>query len=291
MKITGLFSADLVKALPRLSNAIGRQLFNREDTDETFIVTFSKKCRTCDEVLFDLKRIANITKDVRPEELFGIPLITEEEAKKLLNEEVQQVVESYKLIGGNIFNGYFGANSHILRGNLLKRLATELFGGDIVENLENMNPSEYILFLNRLGYRTKSLEVSDYPYSDYPYPDYLIKQQHLLSFFCQSYEKTQYHLIQKFRKMYQNRPPKMVITGETEDIDFSNFKKMSLPDQASVSALLFHEPYNTGSDALSVVNAEHDTTYLYSRMSHVPNNTNFRELQTIACREVGIKFL
>lgn len=274
-----------VTALPEFSRAIGRSLFNRVGDDMTCITSLHKNFNSPNKILDALKKITMIVKSLDSNEKFGIPLISSLEAKKFLDEEITKVVDSYKVRDGEIISGYFGSNTHVMRGQLLKRLAVEHFGASIVEHFDAMEVSQYLAYLEGLGYIPRKQEEMKY----LP-PDYQVKERHLLQFFCQSYTNDPHVSIEKFRMWCTNTPPNLTIKGNMR-IDACNMGKIVFPQRASLAGLIFSEVYEKGSSALSVIMEGNKATYFYARMSQIPPTHNIHNLQTIACDQLGIKFL
>jgi len=287
----------------KYEDAIGKPLI---DTDKESRVTKLVKIYGLGAILrgerlSDLQSIAREIPNMDLGIIYGHPMVTNIDARRMLDEEIELIDRGYK----EMF--LFGLNAHMIRGRLVKRLAIEHFGEEVVNNFDKLEVNDYITFLKARGYvepRAEDVEdeetrefytilraegkIEDRAFSTEP--DYVAKERHLLEFFKQSYAQDPKDSVQMLRKHYQNEPPKVTISA-TSRKDASILSRLKLPSKSKLCEFGIEE--NLG--------AEHQNSLSISRMGFLDERIHFYlrtsvdsptllQLQEYACSQIGVRF-
>ncbi|MDI6721345.1 MAG: hypothetical protein QMD85_03075, partial [Candidatus Aenigmarchaeota archaeon] len=271
------------KFLDTCAEMIGEPLLDVPPKQETQITELIKYYGILDLVrgkrLYDLQMMAREIPSMDLKILYGHPLLTYRQAKKMLREEIRIISEAYE----NMF--YFGMNTHMIRGGVVKRLAREHFGDEAVKNFDEISARDYIDFLRGMGYEPPQAFEKE--------PDYITKERHLLEFFKQSYHMNPQKSIDKFRDYYQNSEPKMSVFATSGEKDASRSGKLKIPEQSRLYSFGITEhmkratPYSNDL-SISRTLPTSDNIHFWSRTSL--DSPILLPLQEYACRDMGINF-
>lgn len=228
--------------------------------------------------LSDLKYLARAIPEMHLGIVYNNPVLTLGQARELLDKEVEIISKGYETIFG------LGLNSHMWRGGVVKRLARDQCGDEIVDKFDEIGVNDYIDYLKSKGYEQEE---------SYRDPDYIRKERHLLAFFKQGYSKNPNTAVENFRKWYTNNEPKLEIFSIARNVDASKIGKIKLPPKSRLFSFgiteHMHEatPY---SNDLSIdrTTPSSDSVHFWSRTSL--DSPILLPLQEYACNEVGISF-
>ena len=206
--------------LSACADAIGKPLINEVTGKQTFVVSLTKLFLWKSQILPALQSVVRIIGELKTKTIFDYPLLTISQAKEMLDKEIDLVRQSYEQFL------FFGQNTHMMRGPLVKRLAQEHFGDNIVVPFDEMDAPQYLAFLQSRGfdYTYETNERNESPY--------ILKEMYLLRFFRQSFTKDPRNSIEQFRRFYINPAPMMWIRGSGIRTDAARIANVSLPTQA-----------------------------------------------------------
>ena len=233
--------------------------------------------------------------------IYGHPMVTNMDARRMLDEEIELIDRGYKE------RFLFGINAHTIRGRLVKRLAIEHFGEEVVNNFDKLEVNDYITFLKARGYvepRAEDVEdeedrkfyaklradgkIEDIAFS--AKPDYQQKERHLLEFFKQSYAQDPKDSVQMLRKHYQNEPPKMTISA-TSRKDASILRRLKLPSRSKLCEFGIEE--NLGAkhqNSISITRIGFSDEEIHFSLKTSVYSPTLLQLQEYACNQMGIRF-
>lgn len=264
-----------IKNLVEYSKILGKPLTGKSN-GETFIVNLTKRYLLRRSILSDLKKVVYILSNLKTSTVFNRSLLTVSQAEELLNEEIDIISKSYE----NPF--LFGMNTHLQRGPLVKRLAEEHFGKEILESFNEMEPNQYLTFLKEQGFNYKGELDRGHE------PDYILKEKYLLSSFKQSYRSNSSRSMMNFRKWYSNAQPKIKITGSIKS-DASRIPKLSLPSYATLTGFELGERTRKDENEISITREHDETIHFWVRVS-LDSSGHLLDLQEKACETLGVKF-
>lgn len=258
-----------------ISNAIGKELLKNESSDETCVLNLNKQYFLRRSILPDLQKILNILSGFKPALMIDQILLTAEQAKTLLNLEIDHISKSYELFM------YLGPNTHMMRGKMVRQLAEDQFGDRINEPFEQMGPDKYLEFLKTKGFEYKG------ELDNAREPEYILKERYLLQFFKQSYLKNPDRAIANYQNWYTNKPSKISIEGEIKS-DASRISKLRLPSYAMFSGFELKEAGYGNTNGISI--SKFDETRISFHMNISAVSHPLLDLQEIACDTLGVKF-
>lgn len=229
----------------------------------------------------DMKKIAGILEEIS----FGPSgnyAVSEEQAKALLERELQELQDFYD--HGTRYMFAWGGNIHIFRGDVVKRLARELLGDEVLEPLEELDVDEYVKFLVSKGYTPGQFETEG------TLPLYSVKERHLLEFYKQVYRQDPAKAAKLYRKDYLNTRPSTTIDAEVRE-DGSNIQRLCIAPGARIFSLKIehwvHSPgYNDFNFYRTTPNSEDARFWLRTNLY----GSALLPLQEWACDRVGISF-
>tara|TARA_Y100000310_G_scaffold344933_1_gene460601 strand:+ start:652 stop:2190 length:1539 start_codon:yes stop_codon:yes gene_type:complete len=231
------------------------------------------------ERLSDLQALARDIPQMDLGRVYNHPILTNPSAKKLLDTEIDIISKGYESAFG------LGPNSHMWRGEIVKRLAIEHFGAEIIEGFDKCTVDQYVTTIRSFSYEpSKSFEDE---------PNYIAKERHLLECFRQSYEKDPKESVQKFRESYQNSEPEMRIFASRIKKDASGLRRLRLPSQARLYSFGIDEYMNRGSpywNELAIVRIFLSDDDINLRCRIRVDSPILLPLQEYACKEMGINF-
>lgn len=138
------------KHLDNVRGAIGKPLLNGSGKEETGVTGLIRLYHAVDLLrgkrLSDLQYLAGAIPKMDLGIVYGTPVITLGQAKELLEAEINLMTKGYESVSG------LGLNSHMWRGGVVKRLAREHFGGEVVDQFEELTVNDYVDFLKAKGY-------------------------------------------------------------------------------------------------------------------------------------------
>ncbi len=268
-------SSNTVAALESL---LGKSLFRDPKERTTCITNMNKTIIFTKNILKCLKSLVALINSFRPDVMFNHPLVTTAEAKSLLEKEMEIVLDSFKIQNWLIF----GHNTHMVRGGLVKRLASEYFQEDLWGPYEEMEADEYLKYLISRGFVKE--EITD---KTIPSIGYIMKQWYLMRFIHQAYLNDPKDLVEQVRNSYVNKAPEIDITGETR-IDASDIKSLILPNESTMSYLQLQEQTSEADNDISFEIKEDKTVRLWVRLS--VESAKLLDLQDNLCNQFGINF-
>jgi len=290
--------------LQNYENAIGKSLVgtNGNGGVTELIKIYSIRGIFTGERLKDLQTLARDIPQIDLGLLYNHPVLTLDAAKKMLDKEIEIITKGYE----NHF--FFGMNSHMMRGGLVKRLAFQHFGDEVLAGFDSLSVNDYVNFLKTRGYVEPSAESVESESTRQIYararaegkmeerafasePDYIAKERHLLEFFRQSYGRDPRESVQRFREFYQNTAPQMNIFAISKENDASRLRKLKLPSKSRLYSFGLSEDvkatyYNDLSIDRTLPNS--DSVHFFSRTS--VDSPRFLHLQEYACAQMGINF-
>ena len=253
------------------------------------------------ERLSDLQSLAREIPQMNLGVIYEHSMLTNSEAKELLDKEIGLVVKGYE----DMF--FFGMNSHMVRGGLVKRLAREHFGDEILTGFEDLSVNDYVGFLRARGYLEPSAEsvereiereinakyraemgIEDRAFNDEP--DYIAKEMHLLEFFKQSYSNGPRESIKNFRDGYKNKAPEIEISASSRDKDAAKLGRLKLPSESRLYGFGIREQVPGCCNELLITRTlpSSENIHFWSRTS--VDSPIILALQEYACHEMGIRF-
>ncbi|MFQ5572904.1 MAG: hypothetical protein ACE5EJ_01495 [Nitrosopumilaceae archaeon] len=296
------------RVLRQYEEAIGKPLIvvsPKQDSQVTeFIKVYGLGGILRGERLSDLQYLARSIPEMNLGIVYGSPVVTLGQAKELLESEIELMTKGYESIFG------LGMNSHMRRGGVVKRLAREHFGGEVVDKFDELGVWDYVDFLKVHGYdepRAEDVEsestrkiyadlrvegrIPDRAFANEP--EYIAKERHLLEFFKQSYAKDPRESVQRFREFYQNSEPEMRIFARGRGKDASKLRKLKLPPKSRLVSFGITEHMNRATPysndlTISRTLPSNDDVHFWSRTS--VDNPMLLGLQEYACREMGVQF-
>lgn len=271
--------------LHALEEAIGKPLIDskKESRVTQLIKIYGLGATLKGERLSDLQFIARDIPLMDLGIIYGHPMITDTDARKILNDEIALITRSYK----EMF--LFGMNSHIIRGPLVKRLAMEHFGEEVLNGFKDASPRDYVNFMKSRGYVEPTAEEFESNGLSGE-PDYQQKERHLLEFFKQSYAKDTKESVQRFREFYQNTATGVVISASSKK-DASKLSRLKIPSKSRLYRLQINE--DLGRKHRNYISigrhypSDKDIDFFSTTSLDSPI---LLPLQEYVCREMGIKF-
>lgn len=256
-------------ALPEYAEAIGKPLINQVTGEQTFVVNLTKEFLWKQRVLPTLHTLIRIIDHLEPSTLFGHPLLTVTDAKVLLEQEISTVTRYYENL----------SYTPKFCGSLVKTLAREHFGDDVLAPFDSLQVSEYLAFLQARGFMYEPRTEQDF------HQPHLLKEKYLLCFFLQSYKNNPRDSVEQFRKWYVNSAPNLSITGETES-DASRLAELSLPTQPLLTGFSVSERVMHGGDEVSI---KHFSNKENRFLVCTPlESCQLLDLQDYACQIMGV---
>ncbi len=275
------------KYLPQCEEDIGKSLVDVPAKQESRVTEFIKyywlRGLLRGERLSDLQVLARDITQMDLGIMYNHPVLTNEDARKLLEKETEIISNGYT---NELFG--LGINSHLWMGGVVKNLASDHFGAEIIERFDKTSKEEGIKILISLGY---------IPSGDFNGLDYIAKERHLLECFKQSYAKSPRDSIQNFRNCYKNHEPEMEIFTEEIKKDVTGLRRARLPSRAKLNSLGISKKIGLGKQGnlhwndlcLSRTLPSCDKSRFYLRASL--DSPILLELQENVCREIGIRFI
>ena len=264
--------------LAKCVNAIGRPLINHVIGEDSFIVSITKVFPRGREVLSTLKSLVRITSELKTDTVFDHPILTTSQAKKLLEKEIKIVANSYE------DSYYLGTHTHTRRGPLVERLARDHFGDDILVPFGDMDPAQYLAFLQGHGfvYSGEAGLKQESPY--------IQKEMYLFTFFQQSYATDPRDSVERFRQCYIQSQPRITIDGETT-FDAAAIGEMKMSSHASLLSFSLEECSGHGENEVSVsrLSPSSDDVHCWVRLS-LDSPCKLLSLQEEFCERVGIRW-
>lgn len=259
-------------SLPACAQAIGKPLIGDMTDKETYVIGLRKTFLWESDILTTLKKLVKIINELKTEAVFNQPLLSRLQAQEMLRQEIDALAKSYEepLL--------LGMNTHMIRSPFVKRLAKEYFGNDILVPLETMDTSEYLLFLQKMGFHYNPEERRHHP-------PYIEKEIYLLRFLRESYAKDPRTLIDEMQRSYVNLLPKMSITGGIE-IDAARICRTPLPNRATISGISLEERFPERSNLLSLTRLDESAMQLGIEVSL--GSPKLLHIQEGLCERVGI---
>jgi hypothetical protein len=260
-------------ALSVFSEAIGKPLINEVTGEQTFVVSLTKVFLRQGQILPTLQNVVRIINELRTRIVFDHPLITTSQAREMLEKEIDFVDKLYEHL---LFSGM---KMHMIRGSLVKRLAQEHFGDDILAPFDEMDESQYLAFLQDRGFKYDGEAEKKYE------PPHSPKEIYLLHFFRQSYAKDPRESVERFRQYYVNSAPVVKITGKT-GADAARVANLSLPTQALLSGFSLKECSCQGDNEVSITRSGEDKVHFWVRISL--DSCKLLDLQEEVCKRMSI---
>lgn len=262
--------------LSACAEGIGKPLINEVTGEQSFVVKLTKVLSRKSQILPMLQSVVQIIGDLKTRTVFDYPLLTTSQAKEMLEKEIDDIVSrSYEDWS------FFGTNTHMVRGPLVKRLVREHFGfdDDILVHFEEMDAPQYLAFLQNRGFKydgemEKKLE-----------PPYILKEMYLLQFFRQSYANDPCDSVERFRCWYVNSAPTVKITGKAES-DASRITSLSLPAQALLSGFSLEECSRQGDNEVAISPHSENRVHFWIRISL--DSCRLLNLQEKVCKIMGV---
>lgn len=261
--------------LEKFAEGIGKSLLLGGTEGGSYVVSLAKFFWRGSSVLPTLQKAVRLISEFRTETLFDHPLLTEAQAKELLEKEIDLISKSYE----NFL--FFGVGTRRLRTPVARQLASEHFGEGILSDLDGMDLPRFLDHLKSLGYLDNVVEKEMHEHEG------TVKERHLFRFFEQSYAKDPRNSIELFRRWYVNPAPTVSITGRVSHLDASLTSKISLPSRASLIEVGLKQCDRQGDNEL-VVEHRIDNAKIWLRISL--DSGNLIDLQEEYCRKLGITF-
>lgn len=289
--------------LPKYEEAIGKPLIdsNKESRVTKLVKIYGLGAILRGERLSDLQSIAREIPNMDLGIIYGHPMVTNIDARRMLDEEIELIDRGYK----EMF--LFGPNAHMIRGGIVKRLAIEHFGEEVVNNFDKLEVNDYINFLKARGYvEPRAEDVEDEEDREFyarlrakgeienrafsAEPDYQQKERHLLEFFKQSYAQDPKDSIQGLRKHYQNEPPKVTISA-TSRKDASRLSRLKLPSRSKLCEFGIEEHLGAEhQNSLSITRSGFSDEGIHFYLRTSVDSPTLLELQEYACSQIGVRF-
>ena len=270
------------RLLPQFEKLVGKPLLRDGENDQTRVIALTRVYGLIDlmrgKQLVDLQGLASLVQDADIGIPFDHPVLTLKGAQELLEQEIQIAKDSYKMWF------YFGPNTHLARGPIVKRLAADHFGVGILQSFDKLSAEEYSTFLQQQGYAQERVEQE---------PAYITKEKHLLAFFLQSCARDPKASIEAYRNWYVYRRPIVEIVGAPGRIDGSRIRTLRSPSKAKMYGFGVKEQMNapTGlsNDAcISRTRPSSDGIQFWCRTSL--DSPLLLPLQEYLCDAAGIRF-
>lgn len=260
-------------ALSECSEAIGKPLINEATGEQTFVVSLTKLFFWRSQILPTLQSVVRIIGELKTRAVFDHPLLTTSQAKEMLEKEIDLVSKSYE------HPFFFGMNTQEVRGQLVKLLAQEHFGDDIIVPFDDMDAPQYLAFLQSRGFNYDGETEKRHK------TPYVLKEMYLLQFFRQSYTKDPRDSVEQFRQYYVNSAPTVEITGKAK-ADAVRVASLSLPTQALLSGFSLMERSYQDSNEISITRRGKDNVYL--RVIVSLDSLKLLDLQEEVCKKMGV---
>lgn len=271
--------------IPYFERHLHKDLYRPAKDQESHVVKLSKAYSLVGVLknrrFEDMKRVAGMLEEIAfsPN---GNYAISEGQAKALLDKELQMLQEFY---GDDIrYMFAFGGNIHIVRGNVVKRLAMELLGGEVLERLQGLDVDEYINFLASKGYIPGQFETGRL------LPPYSVKERHLLEFYKQVYQQDPTKAAELYRRGYLNTRPSIIIDADVRE-DGSKIQRLDVASRARIFSFEVKQPIRSSGNndfSFGKITPNSDEAHFRSRTSL--NGSVLLPLQEWACDKVGISF-
>jgi len=275
-----------VKSLWKYVEVLEKSLYGAQTEDETHVVELTKNYGFFDilkgNILSDLRKFAAEVPAIDLDILYDKPMLTDEQAKILLDNEIKIISDYYKV------PSFLILDNNDLWKNQVKRLAREHFGDNTLKVFDNLTAKQYLDFLEDEGYK--------YPESlrdDSDNMNNISKEMHLFEYFKQSYAEDTRESIQKLKEYYKNSRPQMYISAKSRDNDASKIKKIKFPRKARLFSFDILEHMNSATPysndlSISRILVGSSDIHFSSRVSL--DSPDLLQLQDYACKEIGIAF-
>lgn len=274
-----------VGQIPYIERQLQKDLYRPAEDQESHVVKLSKAYSLVgilkNRRFEDMKRVAGILEGIAfsPNGNFAV---SKEQAKALLDKELGMLQDFY---GDDIkYMFALGGNMHIFRGNVVKFLARELLGGEVIEPLQELEVDEYANFLASKGYEPGKFETGRL------LPPYSVKERHLLEFYKQVYQQDPNKAVELYRRGYLNRRPLITIDADVRE-DGSKIQRLDIASRARIFSFEVKQPIrSSGNNDFSFVkitpNSDDAHLWVRTRLS----GSELMPLQEWACDKVGITF-
>jgi len=224
-----------VAQLALIEEKLQKDLFRPAKNQISHIRSFFKTYSVLDVMLgrgiADLKEASRVLKDIALNPI-GNYAISLEQAKALLNKEVQSLQEFY---GNKTAYLLAGVGQTRLYGAIVDRLAGELFDRDILSLDEGLSVEEYISVLASRGYDPVRSEI------DSEWKTAMVKQKHLLEFYEQVYRCNPELAVKLYREAYLNTAPSVLVFADVKE-DGSRAKKLEMASKAKINSFGIKQP-------------------------------------------------
>jgi len=230
------------KFLPAVEKLIAKPVSGPRQETEGRIVSVEKKFSKKEirkGVHFEvLKKIARVGGKAELGILFDHPLITNNQARELLEEELKKIedyFDEYKHVFSKGMNGaeMFEEAQRLssIRGQAIEWLTRENISNKFFEEINRLKLDPSLVKLKGKGYKAQER------------PDFIsvhnvreVKQWHLLQFIKQLYESSSNDLVERYRERYVNSKSFSHLSAEVKS-DAAASGKLSLPARARLHAL------------------------------------------------------
>lgn len=262
--------------------AIGKSLINKVDGEPSSVIQVVKKLPQGQFVLPTLQAIAKKITELKTSTAFDAPVLSPMQAKTLLDKEIDLVGQSCE--GGLKGLLGFGPNTHRIRGPLVKMLAREHFGKEILPDDDDLEAGDYLRLLQE-----KQLAPKDALENAGEAWDTSVYEGRLFQCFRRSYIENPRTSIERFREWYVNKRPELDITGEA-CLDASLASGLALPAGSILNRCDIKDKTESLEDDQLVVGGYHsERSHLYIRVN-IAGGSKLIDLQTWACGQMGVSF-
>lgn len=264
------------EAVESLAQTLGKSLLVQPTTETSGIVAYRKYFSRYEEGLPALQIIARQLEKFQPTVLLNQPLITEDEARVSLDQEIKEVCEEYAKPG---LTDWKWAES------MLRRLVDDHFSFEARKALFDAEEAERLALFAKAGYTYQPTVVipssGDEWWLNVPH---MRRAHQLLEYFLWSFRKDPGTSVEKFREFFINRPQSVSIRG-TSKWRAEISQRIFLPKHSQLWGVKV-QPLD-GDDNEVVLDGFSNVHFWIRAAVESPELV---DLQDWLCNELGVKF-
>ncbi len=272
------------RLLKRLEQALGKPLMEDAPMDQSHVAEFVKIYGAgglmAGRRLKDLQYIVDVLATQEQHNTYGVPLITAEEAKEKLEQELETLQELYQFA----FLEMRSAQSQ--RRRILQRLVRERFGREVLAALEYEPLGQYVRRLEQQGYHPPEKTIPKHPI--------IQNETNLLDFLLQAYDENPEPSVEAYRQHYVNENPSLDITAAPLEGDLAKLYKLSPPEHAQPYSFEISrsiQVHDRDDNHLSLIRTNSSSPKLKFRLCTTVANPYLLRIQEAACAELGISII
>ncbi|MDO8509099.1 MAG: hypothetical protein Q7S27_05445 [Nanoarchaeota archaeon] len=268
---------EILISIPAISlslyeEILGKSLSGPKYTSSSHITQFRKLYGffSKGKQIKDLQNLAEQLPKLDTGLMYDYPLITNQKAKIVFDEELQKVIRCCDNEFHNNTEGY------------VKWLAEDQFGEELVKIWDRLSLSDSIEFLKVKGYQPNET-------FEKVYHDSSKKENHLIAFVAQAYAKNPEPAIESCRNWYQNKSPKTDITARVSLMDAFNISKHVLSPKARLRELKLETEAEKGYQNSIWINSFMDKQIYFSSRISI-DRPRYLDVQNAAYKTAGFSF-